>query len=333
MFYNFVRTPAIVKTGMGILGKIDDLLHTSHLHFPQKVLITQKHLYDIYRESLLRNEFCDIIFVEGGNTEEAAGIISQIKENDGLLIAFGGGSVLDLVKYCADKADKPYINIPSALSNDAVYSCVARLTRNGKKYSFGVQPPIGLIVDFDVVRHSPATLLYAGVADLVSNLSALQDWKLAHKNIHESINEIAYMLSKQSVIPLFRYKESDLLTEDFLFDLTNGLITSGLSMIICGSTRVTSGAEHLISHAIDEYFHYRSSIHGLQVGWAHEIINRKYRTGANDDYDITEYFNRMGGLKVIHNNLDWEESEFDSLIPYAKKIRNRYTIFNTIMEK
>jgi hypothetical protein len=41
----------------------------------------------------------------------------------------------------------------------------------------------------------------------------------------------------------------------------------------------------------------------------------------------------MGVLKVIHNNLDWEESEFDSLIPYAKKIRNRYTIFNTIMEK
>ena len=33
MFYNFVRTPAIVKTGMGILGKIDELLHTSHLHF------------------------------------------------------------------------------------------------------------------------------------------------------------------------------------------------------------------------------------------------------------------------------------------------------------
>ena len=74
MFYNFVRTPAIVKTGMGILGKIDELLHTSHLHFPQKVLITQKHLYDIYRESLLRNEFCDIIFVEGGN------IVQQFSE-------------------------------------------------------------------------------------------------------------------------------------------------------------------------------------------------------------------------------------------------------------
>ena len=57
MFYNFVRTPAIVKTGMGILGKIDELLHTSHLHFPQKVLITQKHLYDIYRKVFLEMSF------------------------------------------------------------------------------------------------------------------------------------------------------------------------------------------------------------------------------------------------------------------------------------
>ena len=144
MFYNFVRTPAIVKTGTGILGKIDELLHTSHLHFPQKVLITQKRLYDIYRESLLKNEFCKIIFVEGGNVEEVAEIVSPIKEVDGLLVAFGGGSVLDLVKYCADKVDKPYINIPSALSNDAVYSCVARSTQKGKKYSFGVPPPYRL---------------------------------------------------------------------------------------------------------------------------------------------------------------------------------------------
>lgn len=330
MYYNFVRTPAIVKTGEHILGKIDELLHTSHLYFPKKVLITQEVLYGMYKEELEKNSFYDIVFVKGGNVDEFAEVNSKIKEIDGLLVAFGGGSVLDLVKYCADKTDKPYINVPSALSNDAVYSCVARLTKNGKKVSYGVQPPIGLIVDFNIVRQSPKTLLYAGLADLISNLSALEDWKLAYKNIHEPINEIAYMLSKQSVIPLFRYKETDLMTEEFLFDLTNGLITSGLSMIICGTTRVTSGAEHLISHAIDEYFHERSSIHGLQVGWAHEIINRKYRKNANDEYDITDYYEKMGLMDVISNNINWEENEFEDLIPYAMNIRNRYTIFNTL---
>lgn len=327
MYYNLVRIPAVVKTGKGILGKIDSLLHLSHLSFPHKILITQEYLYEIYKDMLEQNDFCKIVFVKGGNVEEASYIIAQCKQIDGILIAFGGGSVLDIVKYCADKMDKPYINVPSALSNDAVYSCVARLTNNGKKISYGVQPPIGLIVDFDIIRQSPKLLLYAGIADLVSNLSALSDWKLAYKILGEPINEIAYMLSKESVVPLFRYEEKDLLTDAFLFDLTNGLITSGLSMIVCGTTRVTSGAEHLISHAIDEYFPERSTIHGLQVGWAHEIIDRKYRN-EEKEYDISEYYRRIGLEMVIADNIKWNEAEFEQIIPYAKQIRNRYTVFN-----
>lgn len=329
MYYNLIRIPAVVKTGNGILGKIDNLLHISHLFFPNKILITQESLYSIYKDTLELNDFCKIVFVKGGDVEEAPYIIEQCKQIDGILIAFGGGSVLDIVKYCADKMDKPYINVPSALSNDAVYSCVARLTNNRKKTSYGVHPPVGLIVDFEVIRKSPKLLLYAGIADLVSNLSALADWKLAYKMIHEPIDEIAYMLSKESVIPLFRYEEKDLLTDDFLFDLTNGLITSGLSMIVCGTTRGTSGAEHLISHAIDEYFPERSTIHGLQVGWAHEIIDRKYRQ-EEKEYDISEYYHRIGLTTVIADNVKWSDNEFEQIISYAKRIRNRYTVFNCL---
>lgn len=330
MFYNLVKTPMLVKMSSGILNQIDFFLRQTHLFFPKKILITQEFLYNIYQAELIKNQFEKIIFVKGGCVDEASLVVEQCKDVDALLVAFGGGSVLDIVKYCANKMDKPYINIPSALSNDAVYSCVARLTKDGKKCSFGVQPPIGLIVDFDVIQKSPKVLLYAGIADLVSNLSALSDWKLANKEIGEPINEIAYLLSKQSVIPLLRYEEKDILSEAFLFDLSNGLITSGLSMIICGSTRVTSGAEHLISHAIDEYFPERSSIHGLQVGWAHEIIDRKYRKDVHKEYDITEFFRRIGLDNVIKENVKWDESEFESLIPYARKIRNRYTVFNCL---
>ena len=330
MYYNFVKTPMLVKTSSGILSQIDEILHQAHLHFPKKILVTQEFLYKIYRTELESNQFEKVVYVKGGCVDEATLVIEQCKNIDGILVAFGGGSVLDIVKYCADKMDKPYINIPSALSNDAVYSCVSRLTKNGKKCSFGVQPPIGLIVDFDVIRKSPKILLYAGIADLVSNLSALEDWKLANKKIGEPINEIAYMLSKQSVIPLLSYEEMDLMSDDFLFDLSNGLITSGLSMIICGTTRVTSGAEHLISHAIDEYFPERSSIHGLQVGWAHEIIDRRYRKGIDQKFNVTKYFRQIGLDKVIKENIRWEETEFEKLIPYAKKIRNRFTIFNCL---
>ena len=268
MFYNLFKAPAIIKTGDGTLRKIDELLHAAHLYFPKKILVTQENLYGEYGEDLLKNTFSEVVFVKGGSLDEADYLSGKIKERDALVLAFGGGSVLDIVKYCASRSDVPYVTVPSALSNDAVYSCVARLTVDGKKKSFGVQPPIGIVVDFGVIRKSPKILLLAGVADIVSNLSALKDWKLAHKNIGEPINELAYMLSKESVEPLLKYHGEDVIFGDeFLYDLTNAIVTSGLAMIIAGNTRVSSGAEHLISHAIDEYFPERSTIHGLQVRW------------------------------------------------------------------
>ena len=257
-------------------------------------------------------------------------MVDEIKNSDAIILAFGGGSVLDIVKYSASKCDIPYLTVPSTLSNDAVYSCVSRLTTDGKKRSYGVQPPTGILVDLDVVKKSPKELILAGVADLVSNLSALEDWKLAHKVIGEPINELAFMLAKEAVMPLFHYKERDLFTEDFLFDLTNSIITSGLAMIIGGNTRMTSGAEHMISHAIDEYFPEKSTIHGLQVGWAHLLVEKNYRRNYEQFEKLSSFYDKIGLNEIIKENIGFKESEFPTLIPYAKQIRNRFTIFNTL---
>ena len=200
MFYNLVKTPVIVKTGKHILGNMDRLLSEAHLVFPKKILITQENLYEAYKEELGTDTFYKVILVEGGQLSETNAIIDECKSEDVLMIAFGGGSVLDIVKYSASKMDKPYITVPSALSNDAIYSCVARLTENRKKISLGVQPPIGILVDIDVIKKSPRVLFMAGVADLVSNLSAIQDWLLAHNEIGEPINELAFMLAKESAL-------------------------------------------------------------------------------------------------------------------------------------
>ena len=327
MYYNLIKTPAFMKTGKGILKNIDKILEDSHLIYRKKILITQDNLYQEYKEDLNFINFDKVIIVRGGGVDEVNKVKDECGERDALIVAFGGGSVLDLVKYSASQLDMPYINVPSALSNDAVYSCVARLTKEGKKFSFGVQPPIGIIVDIDIVNKSPEILLYAGIADIVSNLSAIQDWLLAYNKIGEPINELAYMLAKQAAIPLLRYSKEDLHSDDLILDLVNGIVTSGLSMIVSGNTRGTSGAEHLISHAIDEYFPEKSTIHGLQVGWAHNIIVKRFRT---DQYKIDDFFKKIGLKEIYDKMIPFKEEDFDILIPNARKIRNRFTILNNI---
>lgn len=327
MYYNLIKTPAFMKTGKGILKSIDQILEDAHLIYRKKILVTQDNLFHEYEQDLANVRFDKVVIVKGGNVDEVPTVKEQCKETDALIVAFGGGSVLDLVKYAASQLDMPYINVPSALSNDAVYSCVARLTKNGKKFSFGVQPPIGIVVDINIINKSPEILLYAGVADIVSNLSAIQDWLLAHNEIGEPINELSYMLAKEAALPLLRYKKEDLHSDGLILDLVNGIVTSGLAMIVSGNTRGTSGAEHLISHAIDEYFPEKSTIHGIQVGWAQGIIAKRYR---DDPFKINEYFQQIGLTEVFEKMVPWKEEEFDSLIPYARRIRNRFTIFNTL---
>ena len=83
--------------------------------------------------------------------------------------------------------------------------------------------------------------------------------KLAIKNNNERIDSFALTLSKISANGLFPYTYSDIRSVEFIEQLANGLIVSGLSMMMDKTSRPASGAEHLISHAIDEYFPEKST--------------------------------------------------------------------------
>ena len=55
--------------------------------------------------------------------------------------------------------------------------------------------------------------------------------------------------------------------------LGTALMLNGIAMEICGSSRPTSGSEHLISHALDASSA-RPRLHGLQVGLATYLVSR-----------------------------------------------------------
>ena len=327
MFYRDISLPAIVEIGEGITYNILNLLQKNHIFFERIILFTQSSLFEIYFNYLPKDVFYKIIFIEGGKFEEIEEIKYEECFQDSLFIAFGGGSVIDFVKYYATKYHNSFVSMPSTLSNDAIYSPIARLSENGIKKSFGVKSPIGIIVDTNIIKQSPEELILAGVGDLVSNQSAVKDCLLSIKETDEKVDSFSLLLSRMSVEGIFKYKKEDIFTVGFIEQLSYGLIISGLSMTLANSSRPASGSEHMISHAIDEFFPTKASIHGIQVAWAQLNIEKLLRKDQLEFERLQNFFSKIGLMSYI-DAIPFSEKEFFELLPLAKNIRKRYTIID-----
>jgi glycerol-1-phosphate dehydrogenase [NAD(P)+] len=328
MLYKTIQIPVVLEIGNDILKNIDDILNREHLYFDSKILFTSEELYSLFIAKLDVISFKEIHIIKGGKFEESNEISLETNIQDSLLIAFGGGSIIDLVKVIANRFNMPYLTIPSALSNDSIYSPVARLNKRGRKKSFGVPPPIGIIADIDIIKTAPVVLQLSGVGDLVSNLSAIKDWKLSNEIQGEAINNFALALSSQSAMRILHYTIDDIGSDNFIKDLANGLIISGLAMIIAKNTRPASGSEHLISHAIDELYPERSTFHGLQVAYGQLFIEKNIRKDIQDFQLLDNFFNKIGLKNEIENRINFSNSEINKIIEKAKTMRNRYTILS-----
>lgn len=187
------------------------------------------------------------------------------------VVAIGGGKVLDAAKYAAFRSHVPLLVVPTQASHDGIASPVAVIEgADGRKMSLGTQMPLAVIVPISVIADSPVESIRAGIGDLLSNQSALNDWLIAEAEGKESYDDFSALLSKNAVHLLDRelsYTPNQR-SVDFVEVLVEGLVLSGLSMAISGTSRPCSGSEHLISHSLDLLGLSEANRHGVQVGSA-----------------------------------------------------------------
>jgi glycerol-1-phosphate dehydrogenase [NAD(P)+] len=248
-----------------------------------------------------------------------------IQKRPDLVIGFGGGKVLDVAKLAAGGSNTRLISIPTTLSNDGLASPVAVIKdSSGIPVSHITKPPYGVIIDIDVVKGAPVRHLMAGIGDLISNLSAVFDARLAQAKNAEVIDDRALELAEVGGIRLLELHAKDINSSTFLGDLAQGLIKSGLAMCISGTSRPASGSEHKISHSIDHYFPPSKGLHGEQVGVAaiftmHLQKNKYLRP-------VRKFYAKIGFPDKL-SYLDLNGDEFSSAVMNATKIRpERYTI-------
>lgn len=260
---------------------------------------------------------------------EVRRIAERLQRDHDAVIAVGGGRPVDVAKAAALIAGEPVIVVPTQLSTDGIASPIAVIQEDsGDVVSERAQLPVAVVADLEAVAAAPASFARAGVGDLISNRTALVDWRLAAANTDESVDDFAALLASCAHLLLESFDLSGLrageVTVQLARRLLDGLVLSGLAMEIAGSSRPCSGAEHLISHALDRLEPGTAS-HGEQVAFG-TIVATALQGG---DVEEARGLVLAAGMKTAAAGFGLSPERLAEIVKAAPGTRpGRYTILD-----
>ena len=259
--------PRIIVTGPGVLEQLPAVI--AELDFPERGLIVcDSNTLKIAGRQV--NEYLEIgghqmkkIVVEGANSQELLRVEDALDGID-FLIGVGGGRPIDLAKQAGFNKNIPFVSIPTAASHDGFGSARSSIRQAGLKTSMQAIPPIAVVADTSIISKAPKRLLGAGVGDIISNQTAVLDWRLDGQKADYSeyaaaLSEMAAQLVEDGIEKVASG------TEEGVRLVVKALISSGVAMSIAGTSRPASGGEHKFSHWLDANSD-NPALHGEQCG-------------------------------------------------------------------
>lgn len=199
------------------------------------------------------------IFIIDGPSQKKIGISYDFPVE--CVIGFGGGTNIDQAKMIALKNEIKLIIVPTK-PTAAIYSRVASIpTLEGRAT---IPTPKIDRVFIDPTINVPIELLQSEYGDMLSSWSAIPDAIIADiKNKESAKNDLLIEAYKRGEVILLLEDLSTAESHNVLYQLS---IEIGVIGDLYGSTRPSSGTEHKISHALDEYLpKERAKLHGVQV--------------------------------------------------------------------
>ncbi len=286
---------------------------------------TKKILGDRAVELLSRAGYqVEFILVSSPTVKEVKKVEKLIeKRNIDFIVGVGGGSVIDVSKFAAYNTLKDFISVPTAASHDGISSPQASLKEHNGSVSKRAVAPLAIVADTSVIKKAPYRMLASGCADVISNLSAIKDWELAHRLKNEEFSTYAASLSKTAAKTLL--ENADIIkpnSEEAIWMAVKTMIVSGVAMSVAGNSRPASGAEHMFSHALDMIAPGRA-LHGEQCGVGSIIM--MYLHGG--DWEAIRNALKKIGAPTTAKELGISKKKIIEALVSAHSIRpERYTI-------
>jgi len=322
----WIRLPRNVVVGHGMLDELGAAVGELYLSGTPLIVTSpspNRIVGDRVRDQLPASE---TVVVEEASFEQVQKVIDAADDAEaGYLVGLGGGKPIDTAKMASDELGVGFVSVPTAASHDGIVSGRGSIPEGDTRHSVAAEPPLAVVADTEVVADAPWELTTAGCADIISNYTAVADWKLAKRLKGVEYSEYGGALSQMTAEMLV--DNADLIRpglEESAWIVVKALVSSGVAMSIAGSSRPASGAEHLISHQLDRIAPGRA-LHGHQVGVA-SIMTAYLHDGPGGLWqDIRAALDSLGAPTTAAD-LDVSEAELLEAMTSAHEIRDRYTV-------
>jgi glycerol-1-phosphate dehydrogenase [NAD(P)+] len=326
-----VAIPRLLHVGTGCLRDVAPLLAAHEFDLGCVLVGSGRGASRLLAEAVLtglRERGVKVVHhshLAGRLDQAGAAACSIIEEGVTAAVAVGGGRVLDTIKLAAGRTDVDFVSVPTTVSNDGISSPVASLVgKDGARATHAARMPAGIVVDVAAIASAPAPTIRAGVGDLVSNLTACLDWRLADREGREQYDAYAAMIAETAARGPLELDEVESSASHGV--LAQGLLLSGLAMAAAGTSRPCSGAEHLISHALDAQLGPQAALHGEQVALGSLISAAAHESPLLST--LQRLFTRLG-LPVCPEDLGLSRAQLVDAVLAAPGLRpDRWTVLS-----
>lgn len=319
IYSQIAQLPIIFQVEEGASTRIGEHLERSRLVFRRVAVFCGASFSRQIAENIAATMGYDVIEVRENSLSEVDRLRAEITRNRyDCFIGVGGGRVLDTVKLLAYLMRTNHIAVPTIISNDGLISPIAVIKdATGMAQSMAGQAPMGVVVDLDIILASPPQYLQAAAGDILSNLSATNDWLLAAGEIGEPVYDIAFQSARTAANSLIYCSRPEIDYKPFIRLLVQAQVNSGIAMSIAGTSRPCSGSEHLLSHALD-FLGLGEHLHGLQVG-SLSLLCLFLQKALKPEHRV--YTERLNIPSILPALVRMSHGELGDLLKLAKTMR------------
>ena len=333
----WIRLPRNVVVGHGVRSRTVEVVDDLHLE-GRPLFVTSPTPREVAADPIAADFQAAgvdpaVVTIEEARFSAVETVIETAKaEEAAYLVGIGGGKAIDVAKMASDHLGMGFLSVPTAASHDGIVSNRGSVPEGDPRHSVAAEPPLAVVADTEILAEAPWELTTAGCADIISNYTAVMDWRLAHRLQNVEYSEYAAALAEMTAEILV--DNADLIRpglEESAWIVTKALVSSGVAMSIAGSSRPASGAEHLFSHQLDRLAP-GAALHGHQVGVG--AIMTAYLHGGDRGIwrDIRDALDSIDAPTTAAD-LGLDDDTVIEALSSCHAIRDRYTILGDGMDE